>query len=303
MKLTEYEELICFAAIGEAGSLTGAASQLGCSKAHVSRKLSSLERRAKVKLVHRSTRHLAFTAAGETLRSQAELIYHSSRLSNRKVADLENELQGPFVITAPVFITSYFLLPLLPKLQSEFPKLEFEIIPTHDNLKLVRENVDIAIRIGHFVDGSLVATHVGLARDVFFASTRIDKLPLKVEDLYAHRLLLNPTTVKNNQVSLIGANDLILSKLESKMLIQEYPPLLSLVESEFGIGLAPNYCEQSYPNIQRVLPDASGPEWPVYLLHPFETPISQKLARVKELLATALGEFLVSENDQGRASH
>ena len=62
--LDEFEEMICFAAVVEAGSITAAARAVARSKAHVSRKLSELEGRIGTQLMHRSTRRLILTASG-----------------------------------------------------------------------------------------------------------------------------------------------------------------------------------------------------------------------------------------------
>lgn len=293
MAFAETEELMCFAAVVDAGSMTKAAKQLGCSKAHISRRIDALERRAKTKLFFRTTRSMTLTEGGGDLYPKAKKLLSDSLVINRQLQSLHSELRGRFVITAPVSISQYLLGPLLPELQNEFPMIEFELIPTNKRLELVFDGVDLAIRTGSVIDESLVATYVGQCRDVFFTSVDSSLNLEVIDDLAKHRLLVNPKSLKSGE--LIVNVEGIQTSVEygSRTLVHEFPVLLSMVEDGFGIGVAPNYCitdKKLNNSVQHVLKSASGRLWPIHILHPFQSPLPLKLSKVRNFIAKSLSE-------------
>ena len=137
--LTELEQTICFAAVCDTGSMTAAAKALNRSKAHVSRQVSALEQDIGLKLLHRTTRKLTLTDAGLSFKEEALQLYRNAQLVKQKSHSLNQQLAGKFVITAPVSISTFVLAPIIPELQQTFPDIEFEILPTNQNLNLIND--------------------------------------------------------------------------------------------------------------------------------------------------------------------
>ncbi len=150
-----------FAAVAEAGGFTAAAERLGMTKAGLSQQIARLEAQLGTALFVRTTRRVTLTEAGETLlRDTAPLIQslHDS------VARLNGDIAvptGTLRITAPADHAASLLAPALAAFGDLYPDLQIDLLATDEVLDLVRERVDVAIRMGWLRDSSLRATQLG----------------------------------------------------------------------------------------------------------------------------------------------
>src|SRR5580704_18359944 len=143
------------------GSLVGAARRLKRSPTAVSRALSFLETRLGVELLHRTTRALKLSEAGEryaaacrrllTDLNEADLLASGERLSPH----------GVLTISAPPVNGEEMLRPITDEFLDRFPDVSVNLLLLDRLVNLVDEGVDIAIRIGHLPDSTLVTTRLG----------------------------------------------------------------------------------------------------------------------------------------------
>jgi DNA-binding transcriptional LysR family regulator len=143
------------------GSLVGAARRLKRSPTGVSRALSFLETRLGVELLHRTTRALKLSEAGEryaaacrrllTELNEADVLASGERLSPR----------GVLTISAPPVNGEEMLRPITDEFLDRHPDVSVNLLLLDRLVNLVDEGVDIALRIGHLPDSSLVATRLG----------------------------------------------------------------------------------------------------------------------------------------------
>lgn len=287
--LSNFEEVLCFAAVCKTGSITQAANLLNCSKANVSRKVTAFEKRLGTKLLQRTTRQIFLTEAGSRFKQQAIQLYDDSRqLDNRTRAD-DQALSGRFRITAPVSLSSLIVAPLLFKLQKQFPLINFEFIPTNENVKLIESEIDLAIRTGSVVDDTLVAKKLGEFHEGFFTSSK--NLPeyatLSLKDVTRMPVILNPCNINQNKVNVFDGNKAISIEFPSNLKVSEFQISFNMLFDSKSIVWLPNYCEgasREGDTVTRILPSISGQPWPVYLVFPFQTPIPLKLKSIMEYL-------------------
>ncbi len=279
--LTNFEEIVCFAAVCKVGSITQAAALLQCSKANVSRKITALEKRMETKLLQRSTRSVYLTEAGSRFKSQAMRIYDEVRQFDNRTRIEEHKLAGNFRITAPVSLSTFIIAPLLLELQQEFPNIQFELIPTNENMKLIESEVDLAIRTGSVVDDTLVARLLGEFREGFFTSSR--NMPeyseLSLDDITEKNLILN----QDKQLNLFDGSKALSIEFKNYIQVSEFQIATSLLFGNRSIAWLPNYCEdlsKDGETINRLLPNIGGQPWPVYLVFPFQTPLPLKLKSI-----------------------
>lgn len=302
--INKLEQMICFAVVCEKGTMTAASQILGCSKGHVSRTITALEKRIKATLFHRSTRKLTLTDAGQALQPEAMTLYQNALLADKKSLDLKQQLSGKFVITAPVTLATYLLAPVIPELQQTFPEVEFEIIASNENLNLINSGVDLAIRTGNVIDEQLIAHQIGVAQEIFYAHQNLfdhAKEPIRIEDLNQHPILINSHSMHDEIVHLSNNARLQNWQPKNKMSISLYSLLLDLVGRGAGIGFAPNYCLPSITTSQQVkhiLPEWHGKEWPVFIAYPFQVPTPEKLVRVSQFLKQKLTSHFLTTQDQ-----
>ena len=146
-----------FSAVVENGSFTAAAEALGKSKPVVSKQVSLLERHLGVQLLHRTTRRLHLTHAGEVFASYSHRIMSDVREAEQSVLPLQSEPQGRLRISAPESLAISLLPEVLLSFQQQFPRIELDIHVSGRLVDLVEEGIDVALRVGELEDSSLIA--------------------------------------------------------------------------------------------------------------------------------------------------
>ena len=155
MNILSYLET--FSAVVDKGSFTAAADALGISKPVVSKQVSLLEQHLGVQLLHRTTRRLHLTHAGEIFASYAHRIMSEVREAEQSVQPLQHEPQGRLRISAPESLAMSLLPEVLLSFQQQFPKIELDIRISGRMVDLVEEGIDVALRVGKLEDSSLMA--------------------------------------------------------------------------------------------------------------------------------------------------
>lgn len=178
-----------FASVVEARSFTGAARQLGMSKAAVSKQVSRLEERLGARLLNRTTRRLSLTEVGAAFYERAANIVAEAREAELAVSRLHAAPRGTLRLDAPVAFGVRHLAPLLPEFMRRYPELKVDITLNDRFVDLVEEGHDLAVRIAHLPDSSLIARKLADSRRVVCASPDYwarNGRPSKPADLATH---------------------------------------------------------------------------------------------------------------------
>lgn len=146
-----------FRRVVETGSFSAVSREMQLSQPTVSKKIAGLEEYLATKLLNRSTRQLNLTDAGQRYYQRCCQILD-------EVADTEAELQqqhdvatGTLRISVPIAAGRMKILPCLWKFFDQYPALKFDIHFDDHYVDLVKEGVDVAIRVGELADSSMVA--------------------------------------------------------------------------------------------------------------------------------------------------
>jgi DNA-binding transcriptional LysR family regulator len=182
-----------FSAIVHAGSISKAAATLGIDKSVLSRQLARLEDELGTRLIQRSTRRLTLTEIGE-------LVFAEARHIDRAVANIEqlteqhqSEVRGRLRITCPRPLGQRYLVPLLVEFTRTYPKVEVALSVDDRMVDLIAEHIDVALRVAHLEDSTLVARklcdnpRVLVASPAYLARRGV---PLAPNDLLGHDCLL-----------------------------------------------------------------------------------------------------------------
>jgi DNA-binding transcriptional LysR family regulator len=146
-----------FSAVIEHGSFTAAAEALGISRPVVSKQISALEQHLGVQLLNRTTRSLHLTQAGEVFSSYSRKIISDVREAEQSVLPLQREPQGLLRVLLPESFALSLLPEVLLQFQQKFPKIDLDIHVSGQQVNLVEEGFDVAIRVGELEDSSLIA--------------------------------------------------------------------------------------------------------------------------------------------------
>ena len=169
--MSRFEELECFVAVVEAGSITAASERLSVAKSAVSRRLSSLEARLGVQLINRTTRVSDLTSAGRAFYEQATRLLSDWAEAESAVTLSGGTLTGALRLALPLsFGVRHMAAPISAFLQTN-PEVTCQIDLNDRRVDLVAEGVDLALRIGNLQDSSLIA------RKLFDASMTVCASP------------------------------------------------------------------------------------------------------------------------------
>lgn len=159
---------ITYNRICELGSLSAAARSLGISRPMVSRYLDEMEKWAGARLIHRSTRRLTITPAGEkTLEKTRQL----ALLSQGIEGDTTNITpSGTLRIACAHFTAAHLVGPVIPAFLARYPALRIEVDINNHPVSLVGERIDLAIRITNSPEPGVIARALGECRSVLCAS-------------------------------------------------------------------------------------------------------------------------------------
>ncbi|MBI3436763.1 MAG: LysR family transcriptional regulator [Proteobacteria bacterium] len=146
-----------FVAVMRRRSFAGVARDLDVDPSAISRAIASLEDELGVRLFHRTTRRLAPTEAAEAYFRRIEPLADDLDAARMAARDAGKQPEGILRVTSPVGFAQINILPLLPELVALYPGLAFDFVLTDDELDLIAERIDVAVRLSPFSPTSHVA--------------------------------------------------------------------------------------------------------------------------------------------------
>ncbi|WP_290705395.1 LysR family transcriptional regulator [Amphritea sp.] len=181
-----------FVAVVESGGFSPAARFLGISKSAVSKRITQLEQQLGVKLLHRTTRKLSLTEAGEHYFEHALKANRAARDAEDAVAQLQGEPQGRLRINTAMSFGRLHVVPMIPAFLKRYPKVSIDLELDDKTVDLVQGGVDIAIRGGAMNDSTLIARKLVSLHSVLCVSQSYlnqHGCPEQLDDLLRHNCL------------------------------------------------------------------------------------------------------------------
>ncbi|QZP07606.1 LysR family transcriptional regulator [Caenibius sp. WL] len=181
-----------FARIVEAGSLSAAARALQTSPAMASKRLSRLEQRLGVRLIHRTTRKLVLTAPGERFYEDVKRVLGAIDEAEGRLIGIRSEPSGPLRVSAPTSFGRLHIAPSLNLFLERFPLVELELDLTDENVDLYMDRVDLAVRITSDIPGNASAWRLAANHRILCASPDYiarNGAPADFTELQRHRLI------------------------------------------------------------------------------------------------------------------
>ena len=192
--MDRWNELEAFIQAAELGSLTRAAEQLDISTSAASRHLLALEERLGVRLVHRTTRRLHLTEAGEQFFLRARDLLANMKEAEASVSEAAINPTGTLRVTASLSFCLQHLAPLVPEFTSQYPNISVDIVAANRYYDMIENGIDIAIRTRQFeADSSITIRKLAVTPRLLAASpTYLEKQgrPQTPADLSQHKFLL-----------------------------------------------------------------------------------------------------------------
>lgn len=165
-------DMALFVEVINAKSFRGAAEAVGMPNSTVSRRIAELERSIGLRLLNRTTRHIELTEGGRRYYERCRRIVDEARLAHEEISELLESPSGLIRVSMPIDLGVVYLAPLLAQFAERFPQIQFDLDLTPKRLDLIRDPVDLVVRIGALPDSQLVARMIGTLRRGLFASPR-----------------------------------------------------------------------------------------------------------------------------------
>ncbi|MFP7723894.1 LysR family transcriptional regulator [Lysobacter sp. D1-1-M9] len=188
----DLNDTLIFVKVVEHGSFISAARALRLPKTTVSRKVQDLEMRLGAQLLHRTTRKLGLTEAGNIYFEHCARIARELDEAESAVGQLQGGPRGWLRFTAPYSVGITWIAPLLGEFHARHPELRVEMVLTNEPLDLIAKEIDVALRIGSLPDSNLIARRLAVFRTQIYASPHYLERhgePLHPDDLQHHRTL------------------------------------------------------------------------------------------------------------------
>lgn len=166
------EAMVAFVTAVDASGFSAAARRLGRSPASITRAVAFLEERTGSELLRRTTRALKLTEAGARYLSACRRILADLEEAEQLAASERTAPRGSLAVTAPLAFGRLHVRPLVDAFVAAHADVQVRLLLLDRLVNLVDEGVDVAVRIAHLPDSSLIAVRVGEVRRVLCASPR-----------------------------------------------------------------------------------------------------------------------------------
>lgn len=295
--MDKLKRMAIFARVAETRSMSAAARELGMSTSAISQQLRLLEKETGVVLLHRSTRKLTLTEAGETFYAGCASMVHAARQAEQSLADLRDELVGELRIAAPIGFAGGALPTALAPLLAQHPQLKLRLFAGDERIDLIEARIDLAIRVGRLADSALVARQLAQVEEVICATPEYLQragLPRTPEDLARHEWITLTVLGEPQFLELTGAGgETLRVRVEGRITSNEAQSTKHLTLAH--LGLSRNVVTDLEPELKdgrlvRVLPEWKLPAIGIYAITPRKdaqpAKVQQAIKVLKEFLST-----------------
>lgn len=285
-------EGVCeFVSVAEQGGFTAAARKLGISVAQVSRQVAQLEDRLQAKLLLRTTRQVRLTELGDIYYRHCRQLLDNLYEAELAVGRHQAEPQGTLRITAPVSYGESRIAPLVNDFMLRYPQLEVTLTLTNQLLDLVHDGFDLAIRLGHLKDSTLIARKLAERIPYVCASPAYAArhgIPVSLPELAQHSCLVGNSDEWH--FTLQGQPHTL--RVQGQLHCNSGHALLDAALKGIGIIQLPDY--YVYPHLANgdlleFFPEFRAPAEGIWALYPQNRHLSPKVRLLVDYLAEQLG--------------
>lgn len=235
-----------FMRVVEAGGFAEAARQLDLSVSKASRAVTQLERELNVRLLHRTTRSLALTAAGERYMERCREILERVDAANEQVIEEQHKPAGRLRVHSIVSLAQHYIIPLLARYSERYPAVTINLTLSQRFPDIVDEGHDVVHTVADQLPNSgLVVQTSGRSQCVLCASPdylKKRKAPVSVSQLAEHDCLEIVHMLIPRKWRFIGPKGAIEQFQPTGNFVVNVPEALAIaVQEGMGIGLVPAY--------------------------------------------------------------
>ena len=271
--MDRFHELRAFIAVAEAGGFAKAASSLNSSPPAITRAVAGLEDRLGVRLFNRTTRTVHLTEPGVRFLEDARRVLSDLDTAEQDVKGEARLATGQLSITASLAFGRSVLQPIVANFTEAHPLVSVSMLLFDRVVDLVDEGFDLAVRIAHLPDSSLVSSHIGDVRRILVASP--DYLakrgtPQRPADLKLHAVIAHTALTPNREWRFVDAGKPARLALRPRVEVNDAHAGIQLAEQGTGITIVLSYMVADALRAGRLVPvlnDFAPSPVPVHLIY------------------------------------
>lgn len=262
-------DMALFVEVVKAKGFRHAAQVLGIPNSTVSRRIGALEKTIGLRLLHRTTRKIELTEAGQIYFERCKRIVDEARLAHEQLGDMLAQPSGVLRVSLPVDFAVTYLAPLIVEFAGLYPGISFDFDLTPRRIDLVSEPYDVAIRIGESESSQLIARTLASLTPYLYASPGYLKRsgePGKPDDLARHECL---TILKASAWTLHDGKRTTTVPVHGRFALNSVGMIRRLAVLDRGIILMPQEVvadDLASGALRRVLPGWRGAAVPIYAI-------------------------------------
>lgn len=278
--------------VARLGSFSAAAREAGLAQSQVSRTIAELEAGLGVHLLMRTTRAVAPTEAGQEFLARIEPILAAIEDAENSVRET-GELRGMLRIGMTSTMAVRVVVPRLSGFVDRHPRLHVELLLDDRHQDMVRDAIDVGIRVGPLPDASGTSRRIGTMRRIIVASPAYLSArgaPARPEDLSAHRIVGGPAGAQPSSWRLERNGQAAAIEVQAHVSTNDTAAAIAAAVEGLGITSTTSWAcrnELAGGSLVQLLPDWSTPELPVHAYFP--------AGRATRLAARAFVDFLAQD--------
>ncbi|MEA3537001.1 LysR family transcriptional regulator [Rhizobium sp. CC-YZS058] len=301
--------------IVERASFTAAANDLGVPRATATNAIKALERRLGVRLLQRTTRHVALTSEGEAYAQRCRALLADLESMEDEFATVS--VKGHLRVDIHGNLFRQFLLPHLMGFTTDHPQLTLHVGDGDRLVDLVREGVDCVVRAGEPVESGMIVRRLALLDEITVASPQYlakHGTPMCIPDLHtqSHRMIgfASSRTGTVLPLEFVEPQGVRLVTISSPVTVNSSDTSAALARMGFGLTQAPRFrFEQDLASgvLVEVLPNCPPTPTPVSVLYPSQRYVPRRLRVFIDWLALVfsqmkvVGEIAETPSSQGKS--
>lgn len=286
-----------FCVVANEGSFTKAAEKLDTSNQLVSKYVAELEKQLDTRLFNRTTRKIHLTEAGQQCLQHANHILESVTDMESQLGLLSTQAKGVLYVSAPVTFSTLHLAGALSAFQQAHPNVSINLQLNDRKIDVIDEGFDVAIRVGHLANSTLVAKKITTVKLALCASPAYLKkygTPLHPNDLRPeHYLEYSYVNYDNDKSALFSALKTNAQKVTPKLISNNGEVLANVAKQGEGYVLQPTFIVgEALKNgelvaiLNEFIPQAIS----LYAVYPHRKLISNKLRVFIDFLSDYFGD-------------
>lgn len=298
----DWDNLRYVLAVADAGSLAGAARQLGVNHTTVLRRLGAFEQQLGVRLFERLPTGYVLTAGGEELIAAARGIDDTVTALGRKLTGQDLRLSGTVRVTTTDTLMGSILPEILAAFRAAHPGIQIEVALSNSMLNLSRRDADVAIRPARNPPEALVGRQVArIAFAVFGSPDYLAKRP--DANLAAHQWVAPDDSLADTSVAAWTRAELRESEITLRA--DSLLALRQAAAAGFGLAALPCYLGDTSPGLVCVHPPISAMQTALWILTHEDLRHTARIRAFIEFVAGALSRhraLLEGEEARPRAT-